>query len=85
MASYEREYRWYLIGCNRLGQQPVSQTEFSAEWLEYETIAERLKQADAQGTLALESDARRHVKERGKDNPFIKAILVGMAEEQAVR
>jgi hypothetical protein len=86
MAEYEREFRWYLIGCDRLGHTPLDAAEFTARWLELESHAERLKQADKEKTLSeLEVGKRAEMQRRIKDDPFVKAVLVGMAEETQSR
>jgi hypothetical protein len=81
MVEHEREYRQYLNGCNRLGQTPVSKEEFLTRWQEFEQYAERLKAAEEAGSVA-EVDAveRAAMQQRAKD-PFVQALLIGMAEE----
>ncbi len=81
MTGLEQEYHWYVIGCDRLGQTALGQAEFAARWQELEDHAERLKAADAGRTLAdLDAQARADMESRVKDDPFVKAVLVGMAE-----
>ncbi len=78
----EKEYHWYVLGCDRLGQAPVSQKEFAGRWQEFEAHAEQLRAADANGTLLkLDAASRAEMEARMKDDPFVRAILVGMAEE----
>jgi 2-polyprenyl-6-methoxyphenol hydroxylase-like FAD-dependent oxidoreductase len=85
MAGHEREYRWYLTGCDRLGHTPLPEAEFAARWQEFENHAERLKQADKERTLEnLEADLRAQMQRRIQDDPFVKAVLVGMAEAEPV-
>ena len=82
MAGREQEYRWYQIGCERLGQVPVDESAFSLRWQELEDHAECLKAAEANKTLQdLDPVMRADMEERTKDDPFVKAILVGMADE----
>ncbi len=81
MAGLEQEYGWYVVGCDRLGQTALSQPEFAARWQELEDHAERLKAADAGRTLTeMDARARGDMESRVKDDPFVKAVLVGMAE-----
>lgn len=81
MTGLEREYGWYVVGCDRLGQTALGQAEFAARWLELQAHAESLKAADASGTLGdLDARARADMESRVKDDPFVKAVLVGMAE-----
>lgn len=78
----EREYHWYVIGCDRLGQKPVSEAEFRERWQEFEAHAEQLKAAEADNTLPELNIVRRaEMEKRVKDDPFVRALLVGMAEE----
>ena len=82
MSSREQEYRWYRVGCERLGQSPLDKADFEARWQELEDHAERLKVADADKTFsALDPQTRADVERRVKDDPFIKAVLVGMGED----
>lgn len=82
MAEYEREYQQYLIGCNRLAQIPVSKEEFLTRWQEFEQYAERLKAAEETNTVAeVDASLRTAMQARVKDDPFVQAVLVGMAEE----
>ncbi len=84
MAHREREYRWYRIGSERLGQPPLDEAEFEARWQEFEDHAERLKAAEASGSAPdVEAAIRAEMQRRIKDDPFVRAILVGMAEEDS--
>lgn len=82
--SFEREYRWYRTGCERLGSEPaeiLSEVEFVARWQEWEAHAERLKAAEADGKLAeLDATERAEKGRRIQDDPFVRAVLVGMSE-----
>ena len=79
-----REYGWYRTGCERLGQTPLSEVEFAARWQEFEDYAERLKTAETEGAVdEMDAAARGEMQRRIKDDPFVKAVLVGMAEEQS--
>lgn len=81
MAEYEREYQWYLTGCNRLEQIPVSKEEFLTRWQEFEQYAERLKAAEESNAVAeVDAAQRAEMQARVKDDPFVQAIMVGMAE-----
>ena len=78
----EKEYHWYVLGCDRLGQAAVSPKEFAGRWQEFEAHAEQLKTADASGALlTLDATKRADMEARMKDDPFVRALLVGMAEE----
>jgi hypothetical protein len=82
MPSREQEYRWYRTGCERLGQAPFDEATFETRWKELEDHAERLKAAAAGNTLsALDPQDRADMERRVKDDPFVKAVLVGMAED----
>jgi hypothetical protein len=82
MAEYEREYQWYLTGCNRLDQIPVSKEEFLTRWQEFEHYAEQLKAADEANTVGeVDAAQRAEMQARVQDDPFVQAILVGMAED----
>lgn len=84
MAAREREYRWYLIGCERFGYSPMREEEFTVRWQEFEDHAERLKSAEASGTAPdVDTAVRIEMQRRIKEDPFVKAVLVGMAEEQS--
>jgi hypothetical protein len=84
MPGHEREYRWYRTGCDRLGQIPLSEPEFEARWQEFENHAELLKRADQEHSLSsIETGVRTQMQNRIKDDPFVKAVLVGMAEEES--
>ena len=85
MNVYEREYGWYMKGCNRLEQEPVSKEEFLTRWLEFEAFAEQMKAAEKTGTIAdVDAAQRETMQSRVKSDPFVQAILVGMAEEGVV-
>ena len=78
----EEEFRGYLRGCNLLGQIPVSQEEFLVRWQEFEQYAEQLKTAEAAGSVEeIDRAQRAEMQQRFKDDPFVQAILVGMAED----
>jgi hypothetical protein len=80
--EHEAEYGHYLRGCNRLGQIPVSKEEFLTRWQEFEQYAEQLKTAEAAGSVEEIDKARRaEMQQRLKDDPFVQAILVGLAED----
>jgi hypothetical protein len=82
MAELEREYRWYLKGCDRLGQAPLDQATFAARWQEFEAHAEQLKAGETGGDLsAIAQEVRAEMQQRVKADPFVKAVLVGMAED----
>lgn len=77
----EREYGWYLVGAERLGHTPIGPEEFATRWQEFEDHAEKLKAAEAEGKEPdIEATARQEMQRRIKDDPFVKAVLVGMAE-----
>jgi hypothetical protein len=82
MADRDREYRWYRVGCERLGQPPLEETEFARRWQEFEDHAERLKAAEAAGVAPdVDTTVRAEMQRRVKEDPFVKAVLVGMAED----
>jgi hypothetical protein len=84
MADRTLEYRWYLVGCDRLGHTPLSLEVFEAKWQEYEDYAESLKQAEEAGTLArLEPVARLNMERKIQSDPLLKAVLVGQSEESS--
>ena len=86
MTGREQEYRWYLIGCNRLGHTPLSEEDFVRQWQEYEDHAEKLKAAEAGGSLpALDAQERARMQQRIQADPLFKAVLVGQAEPDSVR
>lgn len=81
MTDRQQEYRWYRIGCERLGQEPLAEADFATRWQEFEDHAERLKAAEQSGVAPDVSPAvRAEMQKRIKDDPFVKAVLVGMAE-----
>ena len=82
MAGREQEYRWYQVGCDRLGQTPLDEAAFGTRWQELEDHAERLKAAESGKTLSdIDPQTRADMERRVKDDPFVKAVLVGMAED----
>lgn len=82
MTDKTQEYRWYLVGCDRLGYEPLSEPDFLTQWQALEDHAERLKVAQANDMLTeLDLEQRTEMQQRMKADPFIKAILVGMSEE----
>jgi hypothetical protein len=84
MAQREREYRWYRLGCERLGQTPLDEAAFEGRWQEFEDHAERLKAAEASKTAPdMDAAVRAEMQRRVQDDPFVRAILVGMAEENS--
>jgi hypothetical protein len=84
MTEPEREYRWYRVGCERLGQAPLSEAEFAARWQEFADHAEKLKAAEASGQPpAVDATVRQEMQRRVRDDPFVKAVLVGMAETES--
>ena len=79
---YPQEYRWYKIGCDRFGYEEMSEADFVVRWSEFEAHAEALKAADAtQNFESLDTEKRAEMQARMKEDPFVKAVLVGMAEE----
>ena len=86
MADLEREYRWYRTGCERLGETPLEEAAFAARWQEFADHAERLKAAEIEGALpGMDAGVRAGMQRRIKDAPFVKAVLIGMAEEDSAR
>ena len=84
MADLTREYGWYRTGCERLGQTPMTEADFTVRWQEFEAHAERLKAAEVEGSVAeIDAAMRAEMQRRIQDDPFVKAVLVGMAEEQS--
>jgi hypothetical protein len=84
MANREREYRWYRTGCDRLGQTPLDEAEFAARWQEFEDHAEKLKAAERAGAAPdIAAGVRAEMQRRMKDDPFVRAVLIGMAEEDS--
>jgi hypothetical protein len=84
MAHREREYRWYRLGCERLGHPPLDEATFAARWQEFEDHAERLRAAEASGSPPdVDAAVRSEMQRRIKDDPFVRAVLVGMAEENS--
>ena len=82
MYDRERTYRWYLTGCDRLAQPALSEDEFNSRWQEFEAHAELLKAADDAGEApAVEPARRAEMARRVSEDPFVKAILVGMSQD----
>ncbi len=83
--ALEREYRWYEIGCVRMGQSPVSVEEFSTHWQEFEAHAIQLQTAEMEKTLlSLDMTNRQTMQTRFQKDTFVRALLIGMAETQGV-
>lgn len=81
MSDATQRYRWYIIGCDRLNQTPLTEEEFGAVWQRYEDYAEMLKTAEKAGTLADIDGATRRDMERIIDaDPMMKAVLIGQSE-----
>jgi hypothetical protein len=81
MNQESPEYRWYLTGCERLGQEPLPYEQFAERWQEFEDHAEKLKAAEASGKLAdVDAALRRQLQQSIQHDPFVKAMLVGMSE-----
>ena len=81
----ETEYRCYRIGCNRLGIAPVEREEFASRWQELEDYAGVLSLAETSGTAPeTEPETRMKMQQTMKSDPFVRALLVGMAEEQSI-
>ena len=82
MSDRSREYRLYRIGCDRLGQSPMGESEFEARWADFESYAETLKAAELAGAPPdVDAAMRAEMQQRVKDDPFVRALLIGMAEE----
>jgi hypothetical protein len=83
-AMLEREYQRYRIGCLRLGAEPLPLEAFEARWEEFEAHAERLKEGEAAQSLTEIAPAlRAEMQRRIQSDPFVRAILIGMAEENS--
>ena len=81
MDNREQEYGWYVTGCSRLGIAPLDRAEFSTRWQELEDWAEKLKAAEASQSLQqMDAGERATMEQRAKNDPFVRAVLVGMAE-----
>ena len=81
MADRTREYQQYLVGCDRLGHEPVDAETFATRWQEFEDHAESLRAAERKGVdPEIAPEVRTEMQERIKDDPFVKAVLVGMSE-----
>lgn len=79
----EQPYRWYTIGCQRLGREPMPYEEFEARWQEMQAHALQLQKAEEQNALnQLDPQIRARMQERVRTDPMIRALLIGMAEEQ---
>jgi hypothetical protein len=82
MAERTREYSWYRTGCARLGQEPLEEAAFAVRWQELEDHAEKLKTAEKSGSPPeIDPSVRAEMQRRIKEDPFVKAVLVGMAED----
>lgn len=83
MADYSREYLLYREGCARLGQSPLEESGFAQQWEEFQKHAEMLRTAEADDTLAeVDSSLRAQMLQRFQKDPFVRALLVGMAESR---
>lgn len=81
MTTLHQEYQWYLTGCERLNYEVLPYEAFSERWQEFEDFAERLKSADEEKTLHdLDSLQRSNMQKRVNNDPYVRAVLVGMAE-----
>ncbi len=79
----DREYGWYLAGCRAYGYTPIPREEFAESWREFEAHAERLRAAEAASAEPdIAPEERVRMSARVSNDPFVKAILVGMAESQ---
>lgn len=79
---HEAEYQQYLRGCQRLGQEAVTLEEFQRQWDRFEEHAEALRSAERAGSLAsLPATDRAAMQQRVQNDPLVKALLVGMAED----
>ena len=79
----QQEYRWYVLGCDRLDREPVSLCDFSELWQKYEDHAESLKLADKQGSLlTLDITERSKMEKQIQNDPMLKAVLIGQSEDQ---
>lgn len=78
-----QEYEWYLIGVRQMGLEPLDEAAFAARWREFQEHAERLKEAEAGGQIEdLPPAQRTEMQQRVKNDPFVRAVLLGMAAEQ---
>lgn len=85
MSEYERAYEWYCVGCQRLMQEPVGREQFLALWREYEAFAAQLMAAEASGTVqSIDPMLRERMRLRAKQDPFLRAILIGIVETGSV-
>ncbi len=84
MPTLQQEYQWYLIGCERLDMDALGYEAFEARWQEFEEFAEQLKTAETEETLhTLDNQQRVLMQKRVNGDPFVRAILVGMAESNS--
>ncbi len=80
---YEQEYRQYRTGCSRLGHVPLDEAAFVVRWQEFEAHAERLKVAEESGQPPdVDATLRLDMQQRVDNDPFIRAVLIGIAEDQ---
>ncbi len=80
---YEHAYQAYLIGCQRMGTEPIDRTEFSRRWAEFELHAESLKQAESGGKLQdLSASRRTEMQTKFQKDPFVQALLIGLNQMQ---
>ncbi len=62
----------------------LSYEDFAERWQEFEDFAERLKSAEAGESLhTLDSVQRANMQKRVNDDPYVRAVLVGMAESNS--
>ncbi len=80
---YEHAYQAYLIGCQRMGIDPIDRAEFSSRWAEFELHAESLKQAESGGKLQdLSASRRTEMQTKFQKDPFVQALLIGLNQMQ---
>jgi len=80
---YEQEYRQYTTGCSRLGHVPIDEAAFAVRWQEFEAHAELLKAAEESGQPPdVDAALRVEMQQRVDNDPFVRAVLIGMAEAQ---
>ncbi len=83
MSSSDQGWKWYQVGCTRLGVQPLDRAEFDTRWREFEQHAGILYEAEQEGKLAkLDSSARALMQYRFQNETFSRAVLIGMSEDQ---
>ena len=81
----EKEYGWYQTGCARLDIPPAPLWEFSARWQEFEDHAEKLRAVELSDKPPdIDAVIRAEMQCRVKDDPFVRAVLIGMAEDPFV-